>query len=48
MPAGSVTSVVPLNARGSILRAANVHFRLTVVEIHVDALPASARADHGD
>src|SRR6059036_3174447 len=48
MSAGSAPGAVPLSACGSILRATNVHFRLTVVETHVDAVPASVRADHGD
>src|SRR5437870_136505 len=48
MSAGSAPGAVPLSACGSILRATNVHFRFTVVETHVDAVPASARADHGD
>jgi len=48
MSAGSAPGAVPLGACGSILRTTNVHLRLTVVEMHVDAVPASARADHGD
>jgi len=48
MSAGSAPGVVPLSAYGSILRATHVHLRLTVVEMHVDAVRASARADHGD
>src|SRR5882724_6226624 len=46
MLAGSVPGAVPLSACGPILRATNAHFRLTVVEMHVDTVPASARADH--
>ena len=48
MSAGSAPGAVPLSACGSIVRATNVHLRRTVVELHVDAVPASARADHGD
>jgi hypothetical protein len=48
MSAASAPGVVPLSACGSILRATNVHLRLTVVEMHVDAVPASVHADHGD
>ena len=48
MSAGSAPGAVPLSACGSILRATNVHIRVSVVEVHVDAVPASARADHGD
>jgi len=47
MSAGSAPGAVPLSACGSILRA-NVHLRLTVVEMHVDAVPASAHADDRD
>jgi len=38
MSAGSAPGVVPLSAYGSILRATHVHLRLTVVEMHVDAV----------
>src|SRR5213592_1895031 len=48
MSAGSAPGAVPLSACGSILRTTNAHLRRTVVEMHVDAVPASARADHGD
>src|SRR6059036_702590 len=47
MSAGSAPGAVPLSACGSILRA-NVHLRLPVVEMNVNAVPAPARADHGD
>src|SRR5438876_12412203 len=47
MSAGYAPGAVPLSACGSILRA-NVHLRLPVVEMHVNAVSAPARADHGD
>src|SRR5205823_1537570 len=39
MSAGSAPGAVPLGACGSILRTTNVHLRLTVVEMHVNAVP---------
>jgi len=48
MSAGSAPGAVPLSACGSILRTTNVHLRLPVVEMNVNAVPAPARADHGD
>jgi len=48
MSARSAPGAVPLSACGSILRNTNAHLRRTVVEMHVDAVPAAARADHGD
>ena len=47
MSAGSAPGAVPLSA-GAILRAPDAHFRLTVIETHVDAVPAAARADDRD
>src|SRR6059058_3776514 len=45
--AGTIARVALLNTVRTVLRA-DVHPRATVVELHVHAVPAPARGDHGD